>query len=150
MITWLLQHGKLGIDDIASGLERSAGLAGLSGIRSGDMREVIRAADRGDTSAGLALDVYLHRLRREIAAMAAAMNGLDALVFTAGVGEHSSRIRAAAVDGLEFLGVSLDRAQDRVTSDADISGPGPVHVLVVTAREDIEIARQARALVAAG
>ena len=80
--------------------------------------------------------------------MAAAMNGLDALVFTGGIGEHSPRVRAAASDGLAFLGVSLDPAQDSVSSDADISGPGPVRVLVVTAREDIEIARQARAVVA--
>jgi acetate kinase len=108
------------------------------------MREVLAAADVGDHRARLALDVYLHRLRREIAAMAAAMNGLDALVFTGGVGEHSPRVRAAAVAGLDFLGVSVEETQDEVTSDADISGPGQVRVLVVTAREDLEIARQAR------
>jgi acetate kinase len=149
LITWLLQHGGLGLTALAAGLEQSAGLAGLSGIPSGDMRAVLRAADGGDQRAGLALDVYLHRLRREIAAMAAAMNGLDALVFTGGVGEHSPRVRAAAAAGLEFLGVSLDPAQEAVTSDADISGTGPVRVLVVTAREDVEIARQARAALAA-
>jgi len=148
LILWLLQHGNLSVDEVAAGLEQSAGLAGLSRLRSGDMREVLRAADAGDKPAQLALDVYVHRLRREIAAMAAAMNGLDVLVFTGGIGEHSPRIRAAAADGLTFLGVSLDPAQDGVSSDADISGPGPVRVLVVTAREDIEIARQARAVVA--
>jgi acetate kinase len=148
LILWLLQHGNLSVDEVAAGLEQSAGLAGLSRLPSGDMREVLRAADAGDEPAQLALDVYVHRLRREIAAMAAAMNGLDVLVFTGGIGEHSPRIRAAAADGLTFLGVSLDPAQDGVSSDADISGPGPVRVLVVTAREDIEIARQARAIVA--
>jgi acetate kinase len=150
LVMWLLQHGGLGLAEVATGLEQSAGLAGLSGIPSGDMRAVLRAADAGDQQAQLALEVYLHRLRREIAAMAAAMNGLDALVFTGGVGEHSPRVRAAAVAGLEFLGVSLDPAQDGVTSDADISGPGPVRALVVTAREDIEIARQARGVLASG
>jgi acetate kinase len=149
LITWLLQHSDLGLTEVASGLEQQAGLAGLAGIPSGDMREVLAAADDGDRRAQLALDVYLHRLRREIAAMAAALNGLDALVFTGGIGEHSPRVRAAAVAGLEFLGVSLDRAQDRATSDADVSGPGPVRVLVITAREDLEIARQARAVLAA-
>jgi acetate kinase len=148
LILWLLQHGNLSVDEVAAGLEQSAGLAGLSRLPSGDMREVLRAADAGDEPAQLALDVYVHRLRREIAAMAAAMNGLDVLVFTGGIGEHSPRIRAAAADGLTFLGVSLDPTQDGVSSDADISGPGPVRVLVVTAREDIEIARQARAIVA--
>ena len=150
LITWLLQHGGLGLAELSAGLEQSAGLAGLSEIPSGEMRAVLRAADAGDQRSRLALDVYLHRLRREIAAMAAAMNGLDALVFTGGVGEHSPRVRAAAVAGLEFLGVRLDPAQDGVTSDADISGPGPVRVLVITAREDVEIARQARAVLAAG
>jgi acetate kinase len=149
LITWLLQHGGLGLAEVSAGLEQSAGLAGLSEIPSGDMRAVLRAADAGDQRARLALDVYLHRLRREIAAMAAAMNGLDALVFTGGVGEHCPRVRAAAAAGLEFLGVRLDPAQDGVTSDADVSGPGPVRVLVVTAREDLEIARQARAALAA-
>ena len=148
LITWLLQRGKLGLDDLATGLEKSAGLAGLAGIPSGDMREVLTAADAGDEAARLALDVYVHRLRREIAAMAAAMNGLDVLVFTGGVGEHSPRVRAAATDGLKFLGVSLDPAQESVSTDADISGSGPVRVLVVTAREDIEIARQSRAVLA--
>jgi acetate kinase len=146
LITWLLQHGNLSIDEVSDGLEKSAGLAGLSRLPSGDMREVLRAADAGDEPARLAFDVYAHRLRREISAMAAAMNGLDVLVFTGGVGEHSPRVRAAAADGLEFLGVSLDPAQDSVSADADISGSGPVRVLVVTAREDIEIARQARAV----
>jgi acetate kinase len=149
LITWLLQHTDLGLTEVSAGLEQQAGLAGLAGIPSGDMRAVLAAADAGDGPAQLALDVYLHRLRREIAAMAAAMNGLDALVFTGGVGEHSPRVRAAAAAGLEFLGVSIDPAQDGVTSDADISGPGPVRVLVVTAREDLEIARQARAVMAA-
>lgn len=148
LVTWLLQHGGLSLSELAAGLEQSAGLAGLSGIPTGDMRSVLQAADSGDHGARLALDVYLHRLRREIAAMAAAMNGLDALVFTGGVGEHSPRVRAAAAAGLEFLGVSLDPAQEDVTSDANISGPGPVRVLVVTAREDVEIARQARAVLA--
>ena len=148
LITWLLQHKELSIDEISTGLEKSAGLAGLAGIPSGDMREVLRAADAGDEHALLALDVYVHRLRREIAAMAAAMNGLDVLVFTGGVGEHSGRVRAAAAEGLGFLGVSLDPAQDEVSTDADISGTGPVRVLVVNAREDIEIARQARAVLA--
>jgi acetate kinase len=148
LVTWLLQHTDLGIDEVSAGLERASGLAGLSRLPSGDMREVLRAADAGDEPAQLALDVYVHRLRREIAAMAAAMNGLDVLVFTGGVGEHSGRVRAAAADGLEFLGVSLDPAQDGVSSDADISGSGSVRVLVVTAREEIEIARQARAVLA--
>jgi acetate kinase len=147
LITWLLQHGGLSVDDVAAGLEQASGVAGLSGIASGDMRDVLSAAGQGGPDARLAVGVYLHRLRREIAAMAAAMNGLDALVFTGGVGEHSGEIRAAAAAGLEFLGVRIDPARNDATTDAEITASGArVRTLVVTAREDLEIARQARAV----
>ena len=150
LIVWLLQHGKLSPGEVAAGLEQASGLAGLSGLPSGDMREVMAAGNAGDNAARLAIGVYLHRLRREIAAMAAAMNGLDALVFTGGIGEHSREIRAGAANGLAFLGVSVDPDRAGATPDADISGPGPVRVLVITSREDLEIARQARDVLAGG
>jgi acetate kinase len=147
LITWLLQRGGLSTDDVADALERRSGLAGLAGLPdgSGDMRDVSRAAHDGQPGAALAIEVYLHRLRREIAAMAAAMNGVDALVFTGGIGEHDPPIRAAAVAGLGFLGVNIDAARNDATADAIISGDSTaVPVLVITAREDIEIARQSR------
>lgn len=149
LIVWLLQRGQLSLDEVATGLEQASGLAGLSGVVSGDMRVILDAARAGHQAAQLAIDVYLHRLRREIASMSAAMNGLDALVFTGGVGEHSPPIRAAAVAGLDFLGISIDPDRNRATADAEITGRGPVRVLVITAREDIEIARQARAVLRA-
>jgi acetate kinase len=112
------------------------------------MREVIARADAGDGAAGLALDVYLRSLRAGIAAMAAAMAGLDAVAFTGGVGERSARIRRDAVERLRFLGIHLDDEEnDAVPPDADVdvSYPGaPVRTLVVHAREDLEIARQTR------
>jgi acetate kinase len=145
LIVWLLQHGGLDLGEVAAGLEQTGGLAGLSGQPSGDVRDVQRAAAGGDQAAALALDVYVHRLRREIAAMAAAMGGLDALVFTGGVGEHNPAIRAAAAAGLGFLGVSLDPARNRATADAVISDPDArIPSLVITAREDVEIGGQAR------
>jgi acetate kinase len=145
LIVWLLQHGQLGLDEVAAGLEQSAGLAGLSGQPGGDIRDVQRAAAAGDEAAVLAIQVYLHRLRREIAAMTAAMSGLDVVAFTGGIGEHNPAIRAAAAAGLEFLGISVDSGRNRATADAVISSPqAPVPSLVITAREDIEIARQAR------
>ena len=145
LIIWLLQHGQLSLDEVAAGLEQSAGLAGLSGQAGGDIRDIQQAARSGDPAATLAIEVYLHRLRRETAAMTAAMNGLDAIVFTGGIGEHNPAIRAAAAAGLGFLGISIDPDRNHATADAVISSPGaPVSSLVVTAREDIEIARQAR------
>jgi acetate kinase len=150
LIVWLLQHGGLTLDEVATGLESSSGLSGLADLlnRSGDMREVRLAAHEGEPGARLALEVHAHRLRREIAAMAAAMNGLDALVFTGGIGEHLPAVRAEAAAELAFLGVAIDEARNNATyADGEITAPGAaVRTLVVTAREDVEIARQARAV----
>lgn len=145
LIVWLIQHGGLSLDEVAIGLEQSAGLSGLAGQPGGDIRDVQRAAAAGDPAAAVAMDVYVHRLRREIAAMAAAMNGLDAIVFTGGIGEHNPPVRAAAAVGLGFLGIKLDPDRNSATADSIIGAPGAVTPsLVVTAREDVEIARQAR------
>jgi acetate kinase len=154
LLMWLMRRGRLSPDEVSDGLEHAAGLAGLAGLPdgSGDLRDVRAAADAGSARARLAIDVHTHRLRREIAAMAAAMNGLDALVFTGGIGEHQPQVRAEAAGGLGFLGVAIDEthngaATGDATGDADISAPSAaVRTLVITAREDIEIARQARAV----
>jgi acetate kinase len=148
LLLWLLEHTDLRAGEMARALERESGLAGLAG--DGDMRVVLEAAGRGREDARLALDVYVHRLRAGIAAMAAALGGLDALVFTGGVGEHAPPVRAAAAAGLGFLGVALDEEANAATQgDGDIGVPGAeVHCLVVTAREDLEIARLARAVLA--
>jgi acetate kinase len=115
------------------------------------MREVLARARGGDGEARLALDVYLHRLRAAVAAMAAALGGLDALAFTGGVGERAPAVRAAAVEGLSFLGLALDPEHNAAASvDADLSAPSArARTLVIAAREDIEIARQTRAALGA-
>jgi acetate kinase len=140
LVLWLQREGGLSAAEVSHGLERESGLAGLSGT-SGDLRHL----GHGD-AARLAVDVYVHRLRREIAAMAASLGGLDALVFTGGVGEHQPAIRAAAARGLAFLGVTVDEDANAVTStDGEITASGAaVRTLVVTSREDLEIARQVR------
>ena len=114
------------------------------------MRAVVEGALKGDPDAGLALDVYLHRLRAAIAAMSAAMDGLDAIVFTGGVGERAAVVRAGAADGLGFLGVGVEAAENAgAVDDHDITAPGAaVSTLVVKAREDVEITRQVRDLLA--
>jgi acetate kinase len=150
LLVWLLRDARLSVAELGDGLENCSGLAGLAGLPggSGDMRGVLAAAGRGDPDARLAIGVYLHRLRREIAAMAAAMNGVDALAFTGGIGEHAPAVRAAAATGLAFLGVAIDDdSNNAAQGDADISASGSaVRTAVITAREDIEIARQARAV----
>jgi acetate kinase len=142
LVLWLARHG-VDVAALEQGLDREGGLRGLAG--DADMRALLA---RDDPDARLAIDVYVHRLRAGIAAMAAAMDGLDALVFTGGVGEHAAQVRAMAAAGLGFLGVELHaEANARASADAEIGAAGaPVRALVVTAREDLEVAGQVRAL----
>jgi acetate kinase len=144
LLLWLLEHADVAVDELGETLEHESGLLGLSG--TADMREVLSGSDEGDERARVALDVYVHRLRAGIAAMAAALGGIDVLVFTGGVGEHAAAIRARAAAGLEFLGVAVDdRLNDAPVVRPDISSGGAtVRTLVVPAREDLEIARQTR------
>ena len=150
LIMWLLERGHMDAAGLAHALEHESGLQGLAG--SADMREVLERADGGDAEARLALDVYGHRLRAGVAAMAAALGGLDALVFTGGVGENAAAVRERACAGLEFLGMALDgEANARARGDSDVSADGSAAaVLVVAAREDLEIARQVRTALAPG
>jgi acetate kinase len=147
MLMWLAD-GRLAASALAQGLEHEAGLLGLAG--SGDMREVLSSAASGEQRATLALDVYTHRLRGGIATMAAALGGIDVLAFTGGVGQNAPEVRERAVRGLGFLGIGLDEARNRaLTGDADVTADGAsARVLVVQAREDLEIARQTRAVLA--
>ena len=142
LILWLEEHAGLPPAELTATLEHRSGLLGLAG--SADMRAVLDAEARGDHDAALAVGVYLHRLRASVAAMAAAMNGLDALVFTAGVGEHSPDVRAAACQGLEFLGVELDASANAgCRPDADVArAAARVRVLVIATREDLTVVRE--------
>jgi acetate kinase len=150
LVLWLEQHVGTPPAELASTLEHRSGLLGLAG--TADMRAVVTAADGGDPDARLALDVYIHRLRAGIAAMAAALGGLETLVFTGGVGENAPAVRAGAASGLGFLGVGVDPALNQASGapgDREISRPGArVRTFVIAAREDIEIARQVRAAIA--
>jgi acetate kinase len=104
LLLWVQQRHGVSAADAERMLDRESGLLGVSGV-SGDMREVLAAAARGVSRAQLALDVYVHRLRASIAAMAASLERLDALVFTGGVGENAAAIRDQACAGLGVLGV---------------------------------------------
>jgi acetate kinase len=146
LVLWLEEHEHLSPHAVATALEQDSGLKALAG--TGDMREVQAAAQRRDPNAILALDVYTHRLVAGIAAMTAATAGLDALVFTGGVGEHSPDVRRRAVQRLGFLGVAIDdHRNDTVPADSDISAAhATARTLVITAREDLQIAHDVRRL----
>jgi acetate kinase len=143
ILTFLMRQGQLDAKEIDAVLNHKSGLLGVSGL-SGDMRDILAAMEQGHARAKLAFDVYVHRLRAAIAAMAAALGGMDALVFTAGVGENSSDVRAATSSSLEFLGLKLDaQANARPVLDADISSASSkVRVLVIRAEEDWAIAAE--------
>jgi len=144
LVLWLQTHAGIAAAELADALENRSGLAGLAGTP--DMREILARAAAADARAELAREVYLHRLAGSVAAMTAALGGLDALVFTGGVGENSAEIRSRAAARLGFLGVHVDNDRnDTGPGDRDIGPPhAPVRVLVISAREDIEIARQVR------
>jgi acetate kinase len=139
----LLRHGGYTVDTLDRLLNHDSGLAGLSGT-DGDMRSVMAAVDRGDERARLALDVFVHRVRQGIAAMAATMGGVDAIVFTGGVGEHAPRVREEICFALGFLGVTIDPAHNaNCAGEANISASqSRVQVLVIPAQENWMVARE--------
>ena len=139
----VLRHKGLNADDLERVLNHESGLLGVSGA-SGDMRQVKAAARGGDAHARLALDVYARRLRQMIGGYAATLGGVDALVFTAGVGEHDAEMRADACRGLECLGLELDaQANAACKPDADVASPSSRgRIQVIAAREDLTIVRE--------
>ena len=144
MVLWLQRHAGMTEPQLNEALDQKSGLLALAGVA--DMREVLRGVAAGVERSRLAFDVYIHRLRSCIAAMAAAMNGADAVVFTGGVGEHAPAVRAAGVAGLRFLGLEIDPdLNSKVEADGDVSAAGATaRTLVVRAREDVEVAREVR------
>lgn len=149
LLLWVQRHGRIDAEEMERALDRESGLLALSG-RSGDMREIV-AGIESDERCRLAFDTYIHHLAAGIAAMATAMGGIDALVFTGGVGENSAQVRAATGTASGLIGVKIDgTANDGDNRDRMISGPrSPVAVLVIGAREDIELASQVRSSLAA-
>ncbi len=145
----LILHANIAPEEVQRMLNHESGMTALTG--SADMREVEERAARGDADARRALDVHDHRLAKTVAGLAAALGGLDAVVFTGGVGEGSARARTAVARRLSFLGLAVDEARNAAPGgDADVSAGGAAaRTLVVRAREDVVIARGARRVLAA-
>jgi acetate kinase len=148
ILTYLIRQRQFSAPQLDEVLNQRSGLLGVSGISS-DMRQILAASKNGKeparmSRAKLAFDIYVHRLRSGIGAMVAVLGGIDALVFTAGVGENSPEVRAAVCDNFAFLGLRLDQGKNaRLPLDEDISAPdATVRVLVIHAQEDWMIARE--------
>jgi acetate kinase len=148
-ILYMMRALGLSESDVDRILNKESGLLGVSGIGN-DMRDVLAAADAGNERCRLAIELYAYRLKKYVGAYAAAMGGLDALVFTAGIGENSPEIRAAVCEGLGFLGIELDAAVNSATRgvEREIGVPGAqVRVWVVPTDESRLIAEETIAVV---
>jgi acetate kinase len=140
LLLYLLARQGVTAEELDTGLNQRAGLLGVSGV-SGDLRKVQAAADAGSDRARLAIEMFVHRLVAAIGGMAAVLGGLDALVFTGGIGEHSAAIRGAVSERLGHLGVTIDASTNaHAEGDADITAAGVrARVLVIAAREDLSV-----------
>ena len=137
---YLMQQHGLNVDDVNRIFNKESGLLGVSGI-STDMRTILAARDKGNDRAKLAFDVYIHYLKKAIASMVANLNGLDVLVFTAGVGENSAIVRQKTCEGLTYLGLQLDLAKNNAQpADTNIATDNSLPVLVINTQEDWAIA----------
>ncbi|MEW9698932.1 acetate kinase [Paenibacillus sp. SI8] len=149
IVPYAMGKEDLTMSEISSMLNKHSGLQAISGISS-DMREIVEALEAGDKNAQLAFDMYEYRLRKYIGAYAAAMNGIDAIVFTAGVGENSELLRETVCNHLSFLGIEFDTEANRMGRGQErrISKAGSkVEVLVIPTNEEWMIARDTYALV---
>ena len=141
IVTFLMEKENLGIDEINTVLNKKSGVFGVSGVSS-DFRDLSAAAEEGNKRAEAALKMFSYGIKKYIGSYAAAMGGVDAIVFTAGVGENDCTTRADIVDGLEFLGVKIDSDKNKLRGQAiDVSAEGAtVRTLVIPTDEEMMIA----------
>jgi acetate kinase len=149
ILIYLLRADHLGADQLDDLLNRQSGLLGVSGVSS-DMRDVLEAASQGNERAMLAFDIFVHRVATEVGAMASSIDGLDVLVFTAGIGENSPEVRQAVCSKLRFLGIQLDPEKNTsLRPDADLaSDNSKVRILAIEAQEDWAVARECATMLA--
>jgi acetate kinase len=151
ILTYLMRQGSLTAEQLDDLLNTKSGLLGISGI-SGDMRQIVAEMNNANPRAKLAFEIFVHRLQTGVGAMIAALGGIDALVFTAGIGENSHEVRAAACANFGFLGLTLDPAKNAQSPvDQEISpSDSAVRVFIVRAQEDWAIARDCWRLASSG
>lgn len=146
IIFYLVEECGMTLAEVKTMLQTKSGLLGISGGISGDLRDVEEAAKAGNADAVNAVNAYAYGVKKYIGSYAAAMGGLDAVVFGGGIGENSVTVRKKALEGLEFMGIRLDDAKNEASpKNAEISAPdSPVKVFVVATNEEIIVARKAK------
>jgi len=144
----IMGHEEITVGDANNLINKHSGLLGLSGV-SNDMREIESESAKGNARADMALNVFCYRVKKYIGAYAAAMGGLDGVVFTGGIGENSSIVRERSISGLEFLGLKLDTAKNNAPSKEErfVDKGGKARVIVIPTNEELVIARDTRELV---
>ena len=140
IVPYIMRRENLSVKDVDSLMNKSSGLLGLS-ESTNDMREIEEEALAGSESHKLAFEVFCRRVKKYIGSFAAILGGLDALVFTGGIGENSPAVRARCTEGLDFMGIVLDEDENR--SSSQVISTGPVKVLVIPTMEELSIARDA-------
>lgn len=148
IMEFLASKENMSVEEVMDVLNKKSGVFGVTGTTS-DFRDIMDAKEKGDKRAMLALDVFSYRVIKYIGAYAAAMNGVDAIAFTAGLGENNSYVREKICESLEYLGVKIDKAENEKKEDElIISAPdSKVKVLVVATNEELKIARETLSLV---
>jgi acetate kinase len=141
----LMRTRQMAVDALEDLLNHDSGLIGLSGNTS-DMRDLQASADGGSASARLAIEVFCRSIRKTIAAFSAVLQGLDMLVFTGGIGEHSAKVRSSVCNGLDFLGIQLDQDRNERHATTVSSDTSKCPVAVIPSEEDSQIARHCRRL----
>ena len=150
-VLYMMERRGWSLEEVRRQLAQVGGLAGLSGVPGGDVRDLEESARAGNANATLALNVFSYQVRKTIGAYAAAMGGLDAIAFTGGIGENSARLRSACCEGLDFLGVRLEPGRNESGSgDRLVSAPDSrVAVLALATNEELVVARRAYAVLSA-
>lgn len=143
ILIYLMRQKECTADQLDHMLNKASGLKGISGV-SGDLRQILEAMEQGNDRAQIAFDIFIHRLRSGIGSMLASLAGLDALVFTAGIGENNAKVRAVACEAFEFLGLKIDPAKNvHSADDQDIAtADSTIRILVIHTHEDWAIAQQ--------
>lgn len=147
IVPFIMKAEGLDASQVDEIMNKQSGLKGISGL-SNDMREIEEAADKGDENASLAFELFCYRIRRYIGAYAAAMGGLDAVIFTAGIGENSPKVRRKCCEGLNFLGIKIDPKSNQ--SKETLISSGETRVLVIPTNEELAIARKAWDILTSG
>ncbi|MGE4271468.1 MAG: acetate kinase [Desulfitobacterium sp.] len=151
IVSFIQQKENLSSDEVNDFLNKKSGVLGLSGVSS-DFRDIEQARDQGNYRAGLALQVFAHDVKKYIGSYAAVLDGADAIIFTAGLGENSAEMRATVVDGLDYLGATLDPEKNKTRGqELDISIPeATCRVLVIPTNEELMIALDTLDIVSKG